>query len=194
MVEITLCFVTRVKKWKQFLPRVGIEPIAATLTHAVPLHHLHHHTVTIFTINIFSVLNYILSNKLCPYALFYLIGLVQWSTDYWLKYIFQRLENEGSRGAAVRSVTVKPTCCGFDPHSRKLNIYLNLCFLFFALVSRLSATLSSATQHAMCVHSTECFNFRFPLPTLLCAGYSVKLIYLFDLFYRKLRTDFLYKI
>ena len=30
---------------------------------------------------------------------------------------------------------------------------------------------------------TECLNTRFPLPTLLCAGHSVKLIYLFILFY-----------
>ena len=31
-----------------------------------------------------------------------------------------------SRGAAALSVTVKPTSCGFNPHSRKLNIYLHL--------------------------------------------------------------------
>ena len=28
---------------------------------------------------------------------------------------------------------------------------------------------------------TECLNIRFPLPTLLCVGYSVKLVYLFNL-------------
>ena len=56
---------------------------------------------------------------------------------------------EASRGAAARSVTVKPTGCGFDPHSKRWNIYLNLYFHFFTLVSRLSAVLSSATQHAM---------------------------------------------
>ena len=56
---------------------------------------------------------------------------------------------EASRGAAARSVNVKPTGCGFDSHSRRWNIYLNLFFHFFALVSRLSAALSSATQHAM---------------------------------------------
>ena len=48
-------------------------------------------------------------------------------------------------------------------------------------MSRPSATLSSATQHAMPPEfsrkwGTECFNTRFPLPILLCAGYSVKLI------------------
>ena len=53
------------------------------------------------------------------------------------------------RGAAARGVTAKPTGCGFDPHSRRGNIYLNLYFHFFALVSRLSAALSSATQHAI---------------------------------------------
>ena len=41
------------------------------------------------------------------------------------------------------------------------------------------ALLSSATQHAMPPEfggkwGTECFNTRFPVPNLLCAGYSVK--------------------
>ena len=48
-----------------------------------------------------------------------------------------------------------------------------------------SAALSSATQHAMLPEScrkwgTECVDTRFPLPTLLFSGYSVKLIYLFN--------------
>ena len=43
--------------------------------------------------------------------------------------------NEARRGAGAQNVTVKPTGCGFDPHSRWLNIYLNLYFHFFALVS-----------------------------------------------------------
>ena len=64
---------------------------------------------------------------------------------------------------------------------------LNLYFHFFALLSRLSVALSSATQHAMPSEfgrkwGTECLNTRFSLPTLLYAGYSVKLIYLFILF------------
>ena len=88
---------------------------------------------------------------------------------------------EASRGAAARSVTAKPTGCVFDPHSRRWNIYLNLYFHLFALVSRLSAALSSATQHAMPPEfggkwGTKCLNTRFPLHILLCAGYSVKLI------------------
>ena len=82
---------------------------------------------------------------------------------------------EAGRGAAARGVTAKPTGCGFDSHSRRWNIYLNLYFHFFALVSRLSPALSSATQHAMPPEfgrkwGTECLNTRFPLPTLLCAG------------------------
>ena len=45
-----------------------------------------------------------------------------------------------------------------------------------------SAALSSATQHTMPSElggkwGTECLNTRFPLPTLLCARYSVKLIH-----------------
>ena len=62
-------------------------------------------------------------------------------------------------------------------------------------MSRLSAALSSATQHAMPPESgrlwgTECLNTRFPLPTLLCGGYSVKLIYLFNFIcYRKLQIE-----
>ena len=48
-------------------------------------------------------------------------------------------------------------------------------------MSRLSAALSSATQHAMPPEfnrklGTESLNTRFPLPTPLCAGYIVKLI------------------
>ena len=41
---------------------------------------------------------------------------------------------EAGHGAQAQSVTVKSTSCGFDPHSRKWNIYLHLYFHFFALV------------------------------------------------------------
>ena len=90
-------------------------------------------------------------------------------------------EIESSRGAVAQSVTG----CGFDPYSRRWNIYLNLYFHFFALVSRQSAALSPATQHAMPPEigrkwGTECLNTSLPLPTLLCAGYSVKLIYFME--------------
>ena len=88
---------------------------------------------------------------------------------------------EASCGAGAQNVTVKLTSCRFDPHSRKLNVYLHLYFHFFAVVSRQSAALSSATQHAMPPEFgrkwvTECLNTRLPLPILLCAEYSVKLI------------------
>ena len=51
-------------------------------------------------------------------------------------------------------------------------------FLNVFLVSRKCATLSSATQHAIPPESsgrwrTECLDTRFPLFTLLCAGYTV---------------------
>ena len=51
-----------------------------------------------------------------------------------------------------------------------------------------SATLSSATRHAMPLElgekwETVCLNTRFPLPTLLCAEYSVKLIVIYLYYY-----------
>ena len=77
--------------------------------------------------------------------------------------------------------------CGFDPHSRKRNIYLNLYFHFFVLVSTQRAALSSATQHAIFElggkWGTECLNTTFPLATLLYAGYSVYLLHLRTLLY-----------
>ena len=86
--------------------------------------------------------------------------------------IIKCFENiEASRGARAQSVTVKSTGCGCDLHSRKLNI----------LLSKQSAALSSTNQHAMPpelggMWGMECLNIRFPLSTLLCVGYSVKLI------------------
>ena len=74
-----------------------------------------------------------------------------------------------------------------SPLEEMIFFCLNLYFHFFALVSRKSAALSSTTQHAMPPEfefgrkwGTKCLNSRFPLPTLQCAGYSVKLI-LFNL-------------
>ena len=60
-------------------------------------------------------------------------------------------------------------------------IYIYLYFHFFALVSRQSAALSFATEHAMPPEfcgkwGTVCLNTKFPMPALLYAGYSVKLI------------------
>ena len=55
---------------------------------------------------------------------------------------------------------------------------LNFLIPFFPVVSRQSAVLSSATQHAMSPEfggkwGTKCLNTRFPTFNLLCAGYSV---------------------
>ena len=74
-----------------------------------------------------------------------------------------------------KCVTVNVTGCGYDPHSRKGNIYFNFYFLFIALESRQSATLRSATVHAMPPelggkYETKCFNTRFPLLTLVFVG------------------------
>ena len=65
----------------------------------------------------------------------------------------------------------------------KMKYIFTFLFSFFALVPRQSTALSSAAQHAMPPElggewGMECFNMRFPLPTLLCAGHSVKLIFL----------------
>ena len=80
------------------------------------------------------------------------------------------LVQEASSGAAAQSVTVKSTSYGFDPHSKKLNIYLNVNiyltsslprhFHFFALVSK----QRSATQHAkheLGKWGKECLNTRY---------------------------------
>ena len=52
---------------------------------------------------------------------------------------------EVSRGAGAQGVTVKSIGCGFDSHLKKWNIYFNLYFHFFAVLSRQSAALSFAT-------------------------------------------------
>ena len=66
-----------------------------------------------------------------------------------------------------------------SPLEETKNIYFYVYFHIFALVSKLCAALNSATQ---ALHlelggkwKTECLATRFPLSTLLCAGYSVKL-------------------
>ena len=61
-------------------------------------------------------------------------------------------------------------------------IQMYFIFSFLALVSSRSAALNSATQHAMPPESgrkwgTDCLNTSFLMPTLLCVGYSVKLIF-----------------
>ena len=63
-------------------------------------------------------------------------------------------------------------------------IYIQSFSVKVEQTTRENAALNPATQHAMPPEfgrkwQTECLNTRFPLPTLLCAGYSMKLIYLF---------------
>ena len=77
-----------------------------------------------------------------------LLTIVYLITEY-LEFNFNKgnkLKNiinvEASRGAGTQSVTVNATRV-FYPHSRNRNIYLNVYFHFFTLVS------SSATQHAI---------------------------------------------
>ena len=84
-------------------------------------------------------------------------------------------------GQALRPVVVQSKCDWLWVPSP---LYLNLNFHFFTLMLRPSAALSSATQHAKALDfggkwETECLNTRISLPTMLCAGYSGKLIYLF---------------
>ena len=54
-----------------------------------------------------------------------------------------------SHSAGAQSVTVTATGYGFNPHSKKLNIYLQFTFSFLRFGISKSAALSSATQHAM---------------------------------------------
>ena len=64
---------------------------------------------------------------------------------------------------------------------------------------RQSAALSSATQHAMPLElggkwGKVCLNTKFPIPTLLCVGYSVKHILFYTLlknFYQEDRDKIL---
>ena len=75
----------------------------------------------------------------------------------------------------------KSTGCGFDPHSRKWNIYLHLYIFISSLWCRGKArgwvpTLNM-TQELSGKWETECLNSRFPLPILLCTGYRVKMIF-----------------
>ena len=60
--------------------------------------------------------------------------------------------NEGSRGAETQSLAVNATPFGFDPHSSKLNIYFNLYFYFFALVSRQSGVELRVGNHSALIN------------------------------------------
>ena len=60
-------------------------------------------------------------------------------------------------------------------------IFIYIYFFIYSLRCREeNAALSSATQYAIPAEiggkwGMECLNTRFPLPTMLCAGYSMKL-------------------
>ena len=84
--------------------------------------------------------------------------------------------SQASRGSGA-PCACKLTGCGFDPYSRRGNIYLHLYFHFFALMSRgkRGVEFRHSTRNASRKWGTECLNTRFPLHTLLCMGYSVKL-------------------
>ena len=86
-----------------------------------------------------------------------------------------------SRGAGAQSEPVSWLVVGSIPtRGNEIFIYIYV-FISSHWCRGESAALSSATQHAMPPEigkkwGTECLNTRFPLPTLLRAGYSVKLI------------------
>ena len=70
------------------------------------------------------------------------------------------------------------------------SIYLRLYFHFFALVSRQSAAFSFRTPPEFGREwGTECINTSFSLPTLLCTGYSVQLIFKLTNIYFSLETQ-----
>ena len=94
----------------------------------------------------------------------------------WFNYINHNIRClcDGRGGVAVASVATAVDQFLFG----KLNVQY---FNFFNLVTRQSTALSTATQYVMPPEfgtkwGTECLDTRFPLPTLLFAGYSVKLI------------------
>ena len=111
-------------------------------------------------------------------------------------YFHIKVNVEVSLGAGASSMAVNTKCTRLvvgSVHTRENEKfrYLHLYFHLFALVSRQSAALSSATQYLMLPElgekwGTKCLKTSFPLPTLLCAGYSVKLIE-FLLFYHSQR-------
>ena len=88
------------------------------------------------------------------------------------------------------------TDCGFDPHSRKCN--KNYFQFFCILVARHSCgveyhhSTSNTSRirrnvgNGRILMARECFNTKFPLPTLLFAGYSVKL--------KRKKNKFSYKV
>ena len=58
------------------------------------------------------------------------------------------ITKQAGRGAEAQSVTVKSTDCGFDPHSRKFNIYLYLYFHLYFLRSGIEAMRGVEIRHS----------------------------------------------
>ena len=87
---------------------------------------------------------------------------------------------EASRGVGAQSMPVNRLVVGSIPTwGDEIFIYIYI-IISSTWCRGKSAALSSATQHAMPPEfggkwETECLNTRFPRPTLLCAGYSVKM-------------------
>ena len=68
------------------------------------------------------------------------------------------------------------TGCGFDCHSKKLNIKY---FHYLELVTgqrRCSVPINTQCLQNLAKRITECLKSRFPLPAMLCVRYRVKLI------------------
>ena len=88
---------------------------------------------------------------------------------------------EASRGAGAQSVTVKSTGSGVRSPLEEVKYLFKFIFPFLRSSVEQSAALNSSIQlkippELVRKSGTECLNTRLPLPTLLCAGYSVKLI------------------
>ena len=84
--------------------------------------------------------------------------------------------SEVSRSAMV---TRKATDCRFDSYPRKEK-YLVVLFLRSGVEARRGVEFRHSTCNASRIQGTECqrkpsVNTRFPLPTLLCAKYSLML-------------------
>ena len=99
-----------------------------------------------------------------------------------------------SRGAAAQSMTIKPTGCGFDPHSRRWNFYLKFIFPFLrsGVEVKRGVEFCHLTRKASRIRQkvgNGVSYTKFPLPTLLWVGYSVKLIYFYIFMY-----SYVYKI
>ena len=97
----------------------------------------------------------------------------------WKFYILYVIDVVVAQGTSVS----KATAVSSFPIRGNGLLYINI-FIYSLWYQGKSAALSSALRNALPRKfggkwGTECLNTRFPLPTLLCAGYSVKLIILY---------------